>query len=362
MFEDAYYSFEAILQRMLSRVADDVDKRAGSIIYDALAPCAAELAQTYIQLDAVLEVSFADTASDDYLSRRTSEFGVQRATATAAVRKGLFYGANEAPLDVPMGSWFGIEDLTYVVQERISLGVYNLLCDTVGIVGNQQFGTLLPIDYVPGLVRAELADVIVPGEDQETDDALRLRYYETVNEPAFGGNIADYEQTVNAMDGVGATKVFPVWNGGGTVKCTIIAADWSAPSSTLVSAVQTAVDPTANQGKGYGTAPIGHVVTVAGVSGVAVDVTTTVILAEGSTAGQVQAPIESAVTAYLLGLRQTWATTEQIIVRVALIEAAILAVPGVIDVSDTMLGGIAANMTLAAEEIPLMGTVTVHAS
>lgn len=360
MFEDAYYSFEATLQRMLERVPEDVDKRAGSIIYDALAPAAAELAQTYIQLDAVLEVSFADTASGDYLTRRTSEFGVQRSTATAAVRKGIFYGANEALLDVPIGAKFGYDDLHYVVRERISAGTYSLLCDTVGIIGNQQYGTLLPLQHIPGLVRAELADVIVPGEDQETDEALRQRYYETVNEPAFGGNIADYEQTVNAMDGVGATKVFPVWMGGGTVKCVIIAADWSAPSSALVSAVQEAVDPTANPGKGYGTAPIGHVVTVVGVSGVAVDVATTVILAEGMIPGQVQEPIEAAVAAYLLGLRRTWATAEQIIVRVALIEAAILAVPGVIDVSDTMLGGTAANMTLAADEIPLIGTVTVN--
>ena len=38
MFEKMTY--EAILQDMLNRVTSDVDKREGSIIYDALAPCA----------------------------------------------------------------------------------------------------------------------------------------------------------------------------------------------------------------------------------------------------------------------------------------------------------------------------------
>ena len=48
MFEDM--TFENILNDMLSRVPNDVDKREGSIIYDALAPCAYHLAQTYFQL------------------------------------------------------------------------------------------------------------------------------------------------------------------------------------------------------------------------------------------------------------------------------------------------------------------------
>ena len=41
-------SFEDILDRLLENVDDNLDKRQGSIIYDALAPAAAELAQCYI--------------------------------------------------------------------------------------------------------------------------------------------------------------------------------------------------------------------------------------------------------------------------------------------------------------------------
>ncbi len=352
-------TFDAILQRMLNRVPDDVDKRPGSIIYDALSPAAAELAQMYIELDINNNLSYSDTASGDELSRRTAEFGVNREPATPAHREGRFYGAGDALMDVPVGGRYSINDVNYVVASKISTGVFSLECETAGTIGNQYFGALLPIQFVNGLVRAELGAVLVPGDDEETDDALRARYYEEVNNPSFGGNKADYKQKIGRMDGVGGVKVYPVWQGGGTVKCTIVASDWSAPSAQLVTEVQTAVDPTINSGAGLGTAPIGHRVTIAGVAPVAVNVSTTVTLAAGVTVGQVQGPIESAISEYLLGLRKAWADQEQLVVRVALIEAAILGVPGVVDITNTKVNGSTANLTLGQDQIPMRGTVTI---
>ena len=43
-------TFENIMDRCLSRVSASVDKREGSIVYDAIAPAAAELAIMYIEL------------------------------------------------------------------------------------------------------------------------------------------------------------------------------------------------------------------------------------------------------------------------------------------------------------------------
>lgn len=358
MYENQTY--DVILARMLARVPDDVDKREGSIIYDALAPAAAELAQMYTELDINYNLSFADTATGDELSQITAEFGVNREPATKAIREGKFYDNANQLMDIPIGSRFSIEDVDYVATSKTNTGVFNMECETPGTIGNQQFGVMLPIDFINGLSRAVLGDIIVPGEDEESDDSLRERYYQTVNDPAFGGNISDYKQEINSIDGVGDTKVFPVWQGGGTVKCTIIGADWNPPSAALIDLVQTKVDPTVNSGKGYGTAPIGHKVTITGVTDLAVNVATTVTLEVGVTVGQVQGPIEDVINTYLLGLRKTWATQDQIIVRVAQIEAAILTVPGVVDINNTTLNGSPANITLSTEEIPALGTVVVN--
>ncbi|MFC4305808.1 baseplate J/gp47 family protein [Cohnella boryungensis] len=355
-----HMTFDFILQRMLSRVSDTIDKREGSVIYDACAPAAAELAQMYIELDVNYNLSFVDTASGEYLSRRTSEFGVNKAGATPAERKGLFYGTGNTLMDVMLGGRYAIGDLTFAVKERISAGTYRMACETPGTVGNEQFGALLPIDYVANLSRAVLVEVLVPGEDEESDDALRQRFYAAVNEPAFGGNVSDYKQRVNSIPGVGATKVYPVWQGGGTVKCTIIAADWTPPSQTLVDEVQTIMDPTVNGGQGIGQAPIDHLVTIAGVTGLTINVETTLTLAAGVTPGQVQADVEAVVASYLLELRRDWANQQQLIVRTAQVDARILTVTGIEDVAGTEINGDATNLTLGADEIPTAGTVTIH--
>ena len=49
----------------------------------------------------------------------------------------------------------------------------------------------------------------------------------------------------------------PVWNGGGTVKLTIIASDYTVPTTTLIEKVQKEIDSVA---------PIGHIVTVDGTT------------------------------------------------------------------------------------------------
>ena len=77
MYEDVTY--ELILDRMLDRVLaqnPNIDTREGSIIYNALAPAAVELQNMYIQLDTILNESFADTQTRDYLIKRCAERGV----------------------------------------------------------------------------------------------------------------------------------------------------------------------------------------------------------------------------------------------------------------------------------------------
>ncbi|MBW7454665.1 baseplate J/gp47 family protein, partial [Paenibacillus sepulcri] len=287
-------------------------------------------------------------------------FGVNRKSATKAERKGLFYGSGDGSIDVPLGSRFSIDNVIMAVKDRMDAGIFRMESETAGAVGNQKFGSMLPIDYVQGLIRAELAEVLIPGEDEESDDALRQRYYEAVNEPAFGGNVADYKQKINALDGVGGTKVFPVWNGGGTVKCVVIASDWSVPSLELINEVQTIVDPAVNGGSGIGIVPIGHVVTITGANAISIDVDTTLTLANDVTIGQIRPDVEAVIAAYLQELRQDWANTTEIFVRTAQIDARILTIPGIQDVTGSLLNGTAANVILVQDEIPVRGTVTIH--
>lgn len=347
-------TFDYIMNRMLESVSDTVDKREGSIIYDALAPAAAELAKCYMELDVVMDETFVDTASLQYLMLRCKERGVAIQGETAAVIEGVFTPSN---IELSAGLRFNCDEVNYVVTEKISAGHYKLEAETLGTVGNKYTGLLLPIQTVNGLETAQIAAVLIPAEDGDTTDTLREKYYASIDGEAFGGNVADYREKVNAITGVGGVKVYPVWNGGGTVKLTVIASDFTAPSTELISKVQTAIDPEQNHGEGLGLAPIGHTVTVTGAKYADLTITANVTFAAGWNWDNGKSQLVSAANAYLNELCKAWADSETTVVRISQIETHLLTADCVVDVDGTTVNGDTKNIELAADEIPRLSTI-----
>lgn len=107
----------------------------------------------------------------------------------AAVRKGTFNTA------VPSGSEFktinGADSQIFVDRRSDLPGdgteyVYTMQCKDAGTSGNNYSGDLLPITPVENLTSAVLGDIIMAGTEEETDEALRSRFYETFDVAAFG--------------------------------------------------------------------------------------------------------------------------------------------------------------------------------
>lgn len=344
-------TFEVILERMLDAVPNTVDKREGSIVYNALAPAAVELQNMYIEFDWILNQSFADTAQREYLIRRCAERGIVPEKATKAVLQGDFN------IDVPIGSRFSLDELNYTAIEKISTGVFKMECETAGAIGNENLGTLIPIEYIDGLTSAELTAVLIPGEDEEDTEALRQRYLNSFEIKPYGGNRQDYIQKTNSIAGVGSTKVTPIWNGGGTVKLTILDSDFNKASDVLIDTVQEEIDPTNSPGQGLGVAPIGHVVTVDAATEVTVNITTTLTFDTGYNWDMLESDVLAAMEDYLLEIRTEWANQDISYVRIVQIETRILAIEGIIDISNTKINGQAENLNLGEYEIPVLGTV-----
>ena len=165
MFEGM--TFENLMDRALSYVSKDFDKRQGSVIYDAIAPCCMELAKMYLSIDEVLNETFADSAKREYLIRRAKERGLSPKEASAAVVKAVFN------IDVPIGSRFSADGVVYYVSEKISDGIFKMICETKGSEGHRHFGRILPLDNIQGLESAEISEVIVTGEDEEDTEVFR---------------------------------------------------------------------------------------------------------------------------------------------------------------------------------------------
>ena len=399
-------TYEELVKRMINRALEsnkNLDSREGSILWLAEAPAAVELQNLYIALDNVLKETFADTASREYLILRARERGLSPIPASAAV---LEMTITPAVLRLKMGERFSIGDLNYFVSMEKSAGVYEITCETAGEAGNDYGGTVIPIEYIPGLETCQITARLIPGEDEEDTEAFRKRYFDSLNRQAFGGNRADYIQRVNALPGVGGVKVYRAWNSGiapaalippaetavwlaglppvplpvmtwlqtvyeagknslltvgGTVKLVIIDSTFSAPSDTLVQQVQTAIDPTQNAGAGVGLAPIGHVVKVFPVGTQTLDLTFSLYFQRGWSWEDVRPYAEEAVKGYFRELAEDWADQEEeLIVRISQLESRLLNVAGILDVAQTTINGTAANFLLPLDIIPVLGDITAY--
>lgn len=395
MYENVTY--EIILKRMLDRVSNKFDKREGSIIFDTHSPTAIELQILYMELDNILREGYGDTASREYLIRRCKERGITPYEATNAILKGEF---TPTTVDV-IGKRFNIGSMNFIVTEKISEGEYQVQCETPGNVGNQQLGTMIPIEYIEGLETAELTDVLIPGEDEEGTEDLRSRYFDSFREQAFGGNVQDYLEKTNAIPGVGSTKVTRVWNGdirpaemipsaavkawyetikptlsgepaawleivfnaatdkklttGGSVLLTILNSDFGAASDTLIETVQQTIDPDEYAGEGYGVAPIGHVVKVQSADSVSITVKTNITFDVGYGWSNLQNSINEAISNYLLELRKSWADNPYLVIRISQIETRLLSIKGIVDIGNTKINGDSDNLTLGKFEVPVFG-------
>ncbi|MEK4425857.1 baseplate J/gp47 family protein [Solibacillus sp. FSL K6-1523] len=352
MFE--HQTFETIVERMLTRISNEVDKREGAIIYDTGAMTAKELQEMYIALDGIILETFPETASRPNLIRRAAEYGVYPYEATYAVLKGVF------SKDIPIGSRFSLGELNYIAFQRIAPMEYDMRCEEVGIVGNTQFGALIPIEYIDGLQTAELTELLIPGEEEEPTEEFRRRFFLTRKQNPYGGNRDDYTQKVMSIQGVGGVKAYRTPAGGGTVGISIIDSDFNPPTTSLIEEIQTILDPVVNAGEGLGIAPFGHRVTARAVETAPINLALKLVLSN-VTIGQIQHEVEETIADYLLTLRKEWSNSDVTVVRQLHIESRLLDIVGVHDVTESTINGTDSNLLLLKDQVPILGMVILNA-
>ncbi|MDQ0412733.1 baseplate J/gp47 family protein [Mesobacillus stamsii] len=349
MFEDK--TFEAIRDQILESIDDSIDKREGSVIYDATVYIAPKIAELYSFLDVFLSLAFADTADGEYLTLRAAEFGVYRKLATQAVRKGVFRDSTGALMDIPLNTRFAYEDATFLVSERISVGEYKLTAEQTGTGGNSGSGEIIPLQPVTGLGSAVLTDVLVSAIDEESDDSLKNRLKIRVQRQATSGNVYHYEQWALSVPNVGGVKVLPVWNGPNTVKVVLVSNESTAVTQGTIDEAVELIEKER---------PIGAIVTVVSAVELPVNVTATLTLAPGATVEDVESQFTEGLREYLqsIAFKTNDITGEAELIRYTRIANILLDLPPIIDYTDLLVNGGTVNIQPATEQVPVMGTVT----
>ena len=367
--------YDYFLRKMLDAVPDNIDKREGSIIYDALAPAALVMGQQSLDMANVIKETYIKTASGEFLDYRAIEHGTSRYPATQTEAKAKVLNDKKEPLDnVQIGDKFasiGDSPIFYVVTKINSDLTIELTAETAGSSANSYIGQVLPVTPNDLLSWAEITEITAPARDVESDDHLRARLLSSQSWIAYGGNVADYLDMTSKIDEVGAAQIYPTWNGGGTVKVVILNNDLMPASASLVQKVKNTLDPEDKQAEGYGLAPIDHSVTVTAPEKLIVNVDISVKLDDTKVTRYVIDSITKAVEGYFQSLREDWADINQKLGRGyqetiyrSKILSQVMLTEGVVNAKLPSLNGKDADIDLIfnneKSQLPVVGTVTIN--
>lgn len=364
-------TFEKILNRCLAndRLVD-VDKRVGSVIYDALAPVCLELAEAYVKMDILEEQTYLMTATGNNLDKRVYDYGISRRKATRALRIAEFkqykvdsqgnYVLDEnnqkilIDMEIETGIRFSIPENAEITYEYIGKtdGYKILECEQLGTQGNEHLGTILPLTPILNLAQANIISTYKPAEDDETDTELRARAVASLNYGAFGGNIQDYIERVNAIDGVGQTKVFPAWQYNGSVLLSVVDPLYNPITDEFARNLKEQIDPEDSTGQGIGIAPIGHYVTITTPTRQDVDVALTIEFLNTETIETIQEEVERKIEEYFLSIRKSYAQDVNLTIYRARIIEKVLELEFVLNVTDVKLNGEMNDIVYVDEGLP----------
>lgn len=285
-------TFEVIIQRILDNINIDIDKREGSFLFNQCGPIAVELAKAYIQMGGLLNLGFIQTNFDDFLDRRVNEFGVYRKEGAKATGEIMVTGQDGATIN--NGSIIKANDLHYVVLNDVLLPTDNIAyieALEVGykynLIANTEFEL---VEKNNKITRLYNETDFKNGVDIETDEDLRKRFVKVVNNPSTSGNKAHYEEWALEVQGVGSARVYPLWNGNGTVKVMITGNDNKPVSEEIIESTKLHIEENM---------PIGCKLSVTTPTNLNVVVKASVELKEGHELGEIKEEFETKLNEYL---------------------------------------------------------------
>ncbi|HEX2925677.1 MAG TPA: baseplate J/gp47 family protein, partial [Ruminiclostridium sp.] len=140
-------------------------------------------------------------------------------------------------------------------------------------------------------------------------------------------------------------KVFPLWNGPGTVKVIVIDAEKKPANINLISSVVSAIETNR---------PIGATVTVAAAQAIVIDIKLSLTKNDAYTQDQVKDEIIKNITGYLQSI-----AFKQDYVSYAQIGNVIMSSRGVNDYSNLTVNNGIANIAIGVDQVAVPGVVTL---
>lgn len=173
-------------------------------------------------LDWISKQVLPDTAEAEWLERHASIWGVTRKAATYATGSVTFTGANDKT--IPDGTLLQRSGAEFVTDSLATIAGGTATVTVTAVVAGAASNTVAAAKLklaspIEGIQTEATIGVggITAGTDQESDDGLRARVLERIQQPPHGGAAQDYETWALEVAGVTRAFVKPLYLGIGTV-------------------------------------------------------------------------------------------------------------------------------------------------
>lgn len=237
---------------MLSRVVAGLGLLRRSTIRVMARVFGAAVNLTFGFIDWLARQLFVTTAEAEYLEEHALKWGKTRRQPTYAEGTALATGLDGE--DIPAATIYndaaGIEfETTALATIASGVATISVKCKETGAAGNHPENDILTLAApISGIDDQAVVDSggILGGEDLESDDDLRARVLTRIQNPATGGNDADYLQWALDTPSLGVTRVWieTEFSGPGTVGIFFVLDNQAPifPNASNVAQVQGEID------------------------------------------------------------------------------------------------------------------------
>ena len=338
-------TYDVVKNRTLSNIDLDIYKGEGSFLSDMVSPINAELAKFYIELSYLHKKAFIEDNFDDFLDKRANEFGVYRKLGTEATGEVTFEG--KVGTVVQNGTIVSYNELLFVVIKDIEISseieqnTSPVQALEIGIRYNIPANTEFKLqDEINGITKIYNNADFKGGTEIETDEELKERFYKIQKNQATSGNKAHYEEWALEVDGVYNAKVYPRWDGAGTVKVLLFGQNNQAVEEEIITKCREHIEAEM---------PIGATLTVATPSPLNINISASIKLEAGYTLDFVKESFLESVNSYLINVNKEIIYTK--------VSAILASVEGLHDFSDLLLNNKAENIVFEEDKVPSVTTL-----
>lgn len=232
----AGFKVDAAIPRTLMRILADTFAGALHVLYGAVSAISRQI--------------LPDLADTDYLERHAAVYAITRQAAGKWVGTVIFTGTNTTvvPVGTSVTSATGAVYLT-TEEATISGGDDEVAAESevAGADYNLENGQALTLgEAIAGIDSEVLVNLTTTtGTDEETDNELRERVLQRIQDTPQGGSADDYERWAREVTGVFRALAVPIARGAGTVDVYFLhdeGTGYGIPTAPQIAEVQAYID------------------------------------------------------------------------------------------------------------------------